>query len=482
MLEVRVMCLGKGAIPVEKGRIYYDGKLHPSDDSYLLREILANEIYTEKGKKLRAEDNPEAFFRGLSGHYRSAYLRVTAPKEIGTTKSLPGAPQPPEHPVGTVFSTVAKDGSTWWFRVDSDRTRRIPDPNKPLDEISGPKVGQSPVASETRTSQQTPESWGDNPRLLSGFGDMEALAREEEGAGQPELGTPLEAPPDTAKETLQETPEETPEERPVRERGELKSYLQTAKISKHKSLGGGINVTDIITLEDGTKGVLKPAYGEDEEAVKVVGGPLYIREIAASDVAEVLKFDDLVPATINRQIEDRNGSLQAFVPDADKAMGILEFGKTYPQQEKWDKLYDGTEDHARAASFDYLIGNLDRHDGNWLVDKKGKLVLIDHGTSFPKEHDPQWYAKYANGMIYHAAVHRELPIPEQLKKTKWEDLQRVAESHRFSPPTIALMKKRFEDLQNHKTFGELHDTFKSRHQAAKSRADINKGKYANYGE
>ncbi len=91
MLEVRVLCLGKGAIPIEKGRIYYDGKLHPSDNSYLLREILANEIYTDKGKKLRAEEDPEAFFRGLSGHYRSAYLRVTAPKEVPSqgTKSYP---------------------------------------------------------------------------------------------------------------------------------------------------------------------------------------------------------------------------------------------------------------------------------------------------------------------------------------------------------------------------------------------------------
>ena len=38
------------------------------------------------------------------------------------------------------------------------------------------------------------------------------------------------------------------------------------------------------------------------------------------------------------------------------------------------------------ALFDEVIGNTDRHDGNWLEDENRKLWAIDHGLTF----DPIW--------------------------------------------------------------------------------------------
>lgn len=44
--------------------------------------------------------------------------------------------------------------------------------------------------------------------------------------------------------------------------------------------------------------------------------------------------------------------------------------------------FDGDKDLSRMAVFDYVIGNTDRHDNNWMVSEKGKLQLIDHGLTF----------------------------------------------------------------------------------------------------
>lgn len=47
-----------------------------------------------------------------------------------------------------------------------------------------------------------------------------------------------------------------------------------------------------------------------------------------------------------------------------------------------------------AAFFDSLIGNSDRHDGNWLLGEDGNLHLIDHGLAFPDSTFPD-YGNYA---------------------------------------------------------------------------------------
>ncbi len=59
----------------------------------------------------------------------------------------------------------------------------------------------------------------------------------------------------------------------------------------------------------------------------------------------------------------------------------------YRGNSKTSGRYDGKAGESRAALFDFVVGNTDRHAGNWIVGKNSKgepkLKLIDHNLTFP---------------------------------------------------------------------------------------------------
>jgi hypothetical protein len=48
---------------------------------------------------------------------------------------------------------------------------------------------------------------------------------------------------------------------------------------------------------------------------------------------------------------------------------------------------EGIREFQKLAMFDFIIGNTDRHSGNWMVDEQHKLRAIDHGLSFPEQNN-----------------------------------------------------------------------------------------------
>lgn len=147
--------------------------------------------------------------------------------------------------------------------------------------------------------------------------------------------------------------------------------LRAAKIAKKKTLGGGLTKTEVLTFTDGTKAVWKP--GEDEGAGRrnIKRGMNIEREVGAWQVGQIVGMKDLLPkAVIDTEVDGERGAMLTWQPGEPAANG-------------WgQERFDGVKDRARAAAFDYVIGNEDRHGMNWVMDGQ-KIGLIDHGLTFP---------------------------------------------------------------------------------------------------
>jgi hypothetical protein len=144
------------------------------------------------------------------------------------------------------------------------------------------------------------------------------------------------------------------------ERANSEKRLASSPVKERRDLGGGVSETEIVTLGDGTRAVFKPAEGEPENELRddIEPGQQTEREVAAWEVAKIVGMDDLVAPTIEREIDGKRGALIAW-QEGDLAFNL-----------NTEDSFDGSEDLARAAIFDFVIGNSDRHARNWLVEKK----------------------------------------------------------------------------------------------------------------
>jgi hypothetical protein len=164
-------------------------------------------------------------------------------------------------------------------------------------------------------------------------------------------------------------------------------------------LGGGVSVTRKVTLEDGTTGVFKPESGAYPHARPNIDHGLQTeREVAAWEVAKAGGYDDLVAPTVARTLGPGVVAIGGdLVPGK---FGTAERGSFQEWQDgkvaskmNSSEAYGTSDlDVGRAAMYDHLIGNTDRHSGNWMVGPNGKLRLIDHGLAFPER--PSTHGNY----------------------------------------------------------------------------------------
>ncbi len=123
--------------------------------------------------------------------------------------------------------------------------------------------------------------------------------------------------------------------------------------------------------------VWKPADGEDSKLRDWVGGELYRRAEAAYLIDRELATDEnhhLVPVTWVDDINGVKGSIQHYVKGRDDRHEVNTYDQDYVEQ---------------AAVFDYITGQVDRVNKNWLThpDDEKRPVLIDNDLSFPVKSD-----------------------------------------------------------------------------------------------
>lgn len=254
----------------------------------------------------------------------------------------------------------------------------------------------------------------------------------------------------------------------------VETSLQSGTVKSARTLGGGRNESMIIVLEDGTKAVFKPQNGENGLLRHDIrGGTYWRREAATYDVAKVLGVDDLVPVTIQKETEIagelRRGSCQEFCPDSETPISLSEKAPTLSAGEMPTGIvipkeaYDGEKDGVRAAAFDFLIGNLDRNLGNWMIQSGEKIKLIDNGLSFPTDHSDETLSclSSTNGI---AERYKDTQFPPEVQewKDKLPEIEVAMRKNGLEDDAIWRMYDRHAILMKAKTYKDAVSQLKNK--------------------
>jgi hypothetical protein len=166
-----------------------------------------------------------------------------------------------------------------------------------------------------------------------------------------------------------------------------------ATVLKKTHLGGGINSTYIVHLSNGARAVFKPTAGEDQSKLRKQCEEDHQgkREQAAYIVDKAMGHLGRVPPTVRRTIVDQDGkaeegALLYFIPNAKTAK--ISTGRRDISGDPKNPGYH------RMAVLDNVIGNLDRHGGNWMMTEGKDALPIDHGLSFPHQNKEQGYINF----------------------------------------------------------------------------------------
>jgi hypothetical protein len=99
----------------------------------------------------------------------------------------------------------------------------------------------------------------------------------------------------------------------------------------------------------------------------------YQAEIIAYELDKLLAMD-MVPPSVERQLQGTKGSAQQWVED------IVD--GSHPGRPEGQDRVQWDRDVLRMTMFDGLIGNRERNPGNMLRDGAWNLILIDHSRAF----------------------------------------------------------------------------------------------------
>jgi hypothetical protein len=176
---------------------------------------------------------------------------------------------------------------------------------------------------------------------------------------------------------------------PFQTHPEILEYLRTANVIERERIPRGVAGAQKILMDrDGLR--VRACFRTVDETQR---GPFdnlprsYRRvrdaaafECAAYELSQLLGLGR-VPPTVWREVDGTAGSVQMWLEGAMDQDRFLEQSADPPDVEWWNlQKY-------RLYVFDALIANIDRNQGNILVDPEGTLWLIDHTRTFVASKD-----------------------------------------------------------------------------------------------
>ena len=238
----------------------------------------------------------------------------------------------------------------------------------------------------------------------------------------------------------------TPEE--IAEREKWEEFLKTADIVEEQQLGSGkaVSAPWILTLEK--NGISRNAIWKKPEGL--VGGYLesWKWEIAAYRLDKYLELN-MVPPTVEREFQGKRGCCQLWV--------TTEMDLRKKTREKLetpsDKVYNWNNSIYLQRAFDNLIANEDRHQGNILITKDWRVILIDHSRSFRTSEEFTAKLIYTEKHKQGPMIMRKLPraFVEKLKTLNFKLIKDVVGEYLTDKEIEAVLMRRdliLEEIDN----------------------------------
>jgi hypothetical protein len=165
---------------------------------------------------------------------------------------------------------------------------------------------------------------------------------------------------------------------------EIVEYLRTAEVVGRKPIGQGTTGAERLLMDrHGVQARAAFRTVDDTHRGPFQNLPSSVRRVRDSAVFECAAYElsealglGRVPPTVCRRIGKAAGSVQIWFEGAMTQAEFLEKAPEPPDVARWNLQKQ------RMYVFDALVANLDRNQGNILVDRDGTLWLIDHTRAF----------------------------------------------------------------------------------------------------
>jgi hypothetical protein len=159
---------------------------------------------------------------------------------------------------------------------------------------------------------------------------------------------------------------------------EYAEYLRTAAIDKVDFIGMGVTKPERAFFAPGGL-ALSAAVKHLPSSFRGGFWESYKSEIAAYELDRLLRLD-MVPPTVERRVGSDLASVQLWLEGCRPLKGLDQ--SACPTPIEWAKQV------CRQRTFDNLVGNIDRNQGNLLIDDGWNLYLIDHSRAFAQNRMP----------------------------------------------------------------------------------------------
>ena len=164
-------------------------------------------------------------------------------------------------------------------------------------------------------------------------------------------------------------------------------FLRTARIVSSTPIGKGVTKPFRLTLTDGrlTHDAAFQSVDQQKQMSRTGrGGTLELQftdswkyNIAAPRVAELLGIGDMIPVSVERRWNGARGAITWWVDDVlMDEQERREKNAEPPDVERWN------QDQQRMRVFTQLVHDTDRNQGNILITKDWRVVMIDFSRAF----------------------------------------------------------------------------------------------------